>query len=158
SFPWSVAVGDFNGDGRPDLAVASSRSNDVSVLLGTGNGYFWPAAHFAASSSPASAAVADIDGDGRVGVAVANSGSNDVSVLLNNSPPSPVRLDLPRLLEVPAASGVAVGDFNQDGLPDVAVTSDQTNGLVSVFLGNGDGTFLAPSVSAAGRNARAVAV
>src|SRR2546427_3865796 len=81
--PQSVAVGDFNGDGRPDLAVANSGSNTVSVLLGIGDGTFQPARTFAAGSSPFSVAVGDLNGDWRPDLAVANYGSNTGSVLLS---------------------------------------------------------------------------
>jgi hypothetical protein len=56
--PVSVAVGDFNGDGKPDLAVANSVSNDVSVLLGNGDGSFQAARNFSAGISPVSVAIA----------------------------------------------------------------------------------------------------
>src|SRR5439155_27288608 len=67
SSPESVAVGDFNGDGRPDLAVANSgsSSNSVSILLGTGTGSFGSTNSFAVGSSPASVAGGDFNGDGR---------------------------------------------------------------------------------------------
>ena len=54
SFPYSVAVGDFNGDGRPDLAVANQSGNNVSILLGTGSGSFGPATNFAVGTNPKS--------------------------------------------------------------------------------------------------------
>ena len=85
-FPYSVAVGDFNGDGKPDLAVANYRSNNVSVLLGNGDGSFQAAQDFGAGSHPYSVAVGDFNGDGKPDLAVANSGSNNVSVLINNTP------------------------------------------------------------------------
>ena len=84
--PRSVAVGDFNGDGTPDLAVANRISNDVSVLLGNGDGSFQAAQYFRAGSGPFTVAVRDFDGDGRPDLAVANSGSANVSVLINNTP------------------------------------------------------------------------
>ena len=61
--PTSVAVGDFNGDGKLDLAVANSNSNTVSILLGTGAGTFGPKTDFGAGSSPRSVAVGDFNGD-----------------------------------------------------------------------------------------------
>src|SRR5437773_8612290 len=80
--PTSVAMGDFNGDGRPDLAVLNRVSQDVSVLLGNGDGTFGAQTRFAAGSYPYSVAVGDFNGDGRPDLAVANYLSNDVSVLL----------------------------------------------------------------------------
>ena len=84
--PLSVAVGDFNGDGVEDLAVANHSSNNVSVLLGNGDGSFQAALDFGAGSSPRSVAVGDFNGDGRPDLAVANENSNNVSVLINNTP------------------------------------------------------------------------
>ena len=84
--PGSVAVGDFNGDGKFDLAVANSGSNNVSVLLGNGDGSFQAPQNFGAGRSPVSVAVGDFNGDGVQDLAVANSGSNNVSVLINNTP------------------------------------------------------------------------
>jgi hypothetical protein len=81
-----VAVGDFDGDGKPDLAVANFGSNNVSVLLGNGDGSFQAAQNFGVGSSPYSVAVGDFNGDGVQDLAVANSGSNNVSVLINNTP------------------------------------------------------------------------
>src|ERR1700687_1024097 len=85
--PFSVAVGDFNGDGLQDLVVANGFSNDVSVLLGDGDGAFQEAQNFAVGSFPRSVAVRDFNSDGLQDLAVANLGSNDVAVLINNTPP-----------------------------------------------------------------------
>src|SRR5438067_331231 len=81
--PNSVAVGDFNGDGKPDLAVANLSSNTVSVLLGNGDGTFAPQQTFATGSSPYSVAVGDLNGDGLPDLAVSDANSNMVSVLLD---------------------------------------------------------------------------
>jgi hypothetical protein len=78
-----VAIGDFNGDGIPDLAVANSFSNNVSILLGTGTGTFGAATNFTVSGSPISVAIGDFNGDGMSDLAVANFGSNTISILLN---------------------------------------------------------------------------
>ena len=82
--PQSVAVGDFNGDGKPDLAVAngSSPGGSVSLLLGRGDGMFQTAVSYAAGAAPHSVVAGDFNGDGRVDLAVANAGGGNVSVLL----------------------------------------------------------------------------
>ena len=88
SVPNSVAVGDFNGDGVQDLAVANAGSNNISVLLGNGDGTFQAARSFAAGHGPVSVAVGDFNSDGKPDLAVANEFSNDVTVLINNTPVS----------------------------------------------------------------------
>src|SRR3989442_3564762 len=82
--PDSVAVGDFNGDGKLDLAVANFDSSDVSVLLGNGHGSFQAALTFGAGRSPCFVAVGDFNGDGKLDLVVANFDSNDISVLSGN--------------------------------------------------------------------------
>jgi FG-GAP-like repeat len=83
----AVAVGDFNGDGKPDLAVANDFDNDVSVLLGNGDGTFQVHVDYGAGYFPLSVAVGDFNGDGKPDLAVANATSNNVSVLLGNNCP-----------------------------------------------------------------------
>src|SRR5262249_39062652 len=82
--PHSVAVGDFNGDGKQDLAVANRVSDNVSILLGDGAGSFSGPTNFGAGSGPYSVAVGDFNGDGKQDLAVANYFSNNVSILLGN--------------------------------------------------------------------------
>src|SRR5437667_335940 len=82
--PQCVAIGDLNGAGNPDLAVANSDSTAVSVLFGNGGGSFALKTDFAAGTSPASVAIGDLNGDDKPDVVVANYTSNTVSVLLGN--------------------------------------------------------------------------
>jgi hypothetical protein len=128
-----VAVGDFNGDGFPDLAVANSGSNDVSVLLGNGDASFQPARSFGAATQPWSVAVGDFNGDGFPDLGVANLKSNDVSVLLGNGDASFRPVQNFSAGNQPVAA--AVGDFNGDGHQDLAV-ADQGGG-VSVLGASG---------------------
>ena len=79
-----MAVGDFNGDADPDLAVANVGSDNVSVLLGGGGGSFGAATNFAVGDMPRSVAVGDFNGDADPDLAVANFGSDNVSVLLEH--------------------------------------------------------------------------
>ncbi len=81
--PNSVAVGDFNADGKLDLAVANQSSNTVSVLLGAGNGTFAVKTDYVTGDEPYSVAIGDFNRDGKPDLAVVNVGSNTVSVLLN---------------------------------------------------------------------------
>ncbi|MCA2642153.1 FG-GAP-like repeat-containing protein, partial [Microcystis sp. M087S2] len=136
--PISVTVGDFNGDGKSDLAVANYNSNNVSVLLGTGTGSFGAATNFTVGTGPISVTVGDFNGDGKSDLAVANRYSNNVSVLLGTGTGSfgtatnfSVGIN-PR--------SVTVGDFNGDGKSDLAVANRYSNN-VSVLLGTGTGSF-----------------
>jgi hypothetical protein len=146
-----VAVGDFNGDGIQDLAVANWGSNTVSVLLGNGDGTFQAARNFAAGSHPSSVAVGDFNGDGIQDLAVAESGG--VSVLLGNGDGT---FEAAHSFAAGGPDSVLVGDFNRDGIQDLAVVSPFG---VRVLLGNGDGTFQTTHVSyVAGSDPLAVAV
>ncbi|PYM87134.1 MAG: hypothetical protein DME09_00365, partial [Candidatus Rokuibacteriota bacterium] len=139
--PFSVAMGDFDGDGKPDLAVANGGSNDVSVLLGNGDGTFKPAKNYEAGlgGGPLWVAVGDFNLDGKLDLVVANSSSDSVGVLLGNGDGT-FRPSVTFPAGGTAPQSVAVGDFNGDGKPDLAVASYYSNN-VTVLIGNGDGTF-----------------
>ena len=156
-FPFSVAVGNFNGDSDPDLAVANTGSGDVSVLLGGPGGSFGAATNFSVGNfaSPVSVAVGDFNGDGRRDLAVANQSPDTVSVLLGSGtgsfgPPASFAVGT-------RPTSVAVGDFNGDGKPDLAVTNLDSNN-VSVLLGSGTGSFGTATNFAAGSGPTSVAV
>ncbi len=80
--PDGIVVGDFNGDGRLDLATANSVDNTVSVLLATGGGSFSAPVAYAVGQSPSAIVATDLNGDGRLDLATANAGDNTVSTLL----------------------------------------------------------------------------
>ncbi len=94
--PASLAAADFNGDGKPDLAVANTVSGDVSVLVGNGDGSFRTADSYGASAGPWSVAAGDFNNDGWPDLAVANLESANTSVLLNTFVPANVALALVR--------------------------------------------------------------
>jgi hypothetical protein len=81
--PEFVAVADYNGDGKPDLAVANQGEADVSVLYGNGDGTFQSAVNFIVGTNPTSIAVGDVNNDGALDLEVANFNSNTVTALLN---------------------------------------------------------------------------
>jgi hypothetical protein len=151
--PFSVAVGDFNQDGIPDLVVANGggATSTVSIFLGNGDGTFRASREYDAGVDTFSVAVGDLNGDGKPDLVVANvgpSGNENIGVLLGNGDGTfmpVVEYNGPS----PGSPFVAVGDFNGDGKLDV-VTIGRISGslgtidVVSIHLGKGDGT-LAPA-------------
>ncbi|MGA7855005.1 MAG: FG-GAP-like repeat-containing protein [Candidatus Acidiferrales bacterium] len=204
SSPTSIAVGDFNKDGFADLAVVNMSANTVSIFLGNGDGTFKPPTTIVTGSAPTSivaeafnpsnpslldlavtnsvdntleifigngdgtfqkgvtyatgvtpvyVASADLDVDGNLDLAVADSGvatssngvGNSVSIFLGNGDgtfikPGGTRLDFPAGTN---PTSIAIADFNQDGLPDLAVTATGDDSF-ALLLGAGGGVFNAP--------------
>ena len=121
SGPLSVAIGDLNGDGKPDLAVANHPSSNVSLLLGDGTGAFGPATSFPAGTNPGSVAIGDLNGDGKPDLAVANATSNDVSILINTNDTTPPTVTVPADMTVEAtgSSGAAVNFASEVSATDL---------------------------------------
>ena len=153
--PTSVAIGDLDGDGNPDLAVANRRGNTISVLLGDDLGGFSAPTNFTVGTTPRSVAIGDLDGDGNPDLAVANRSSNSVSVLLGDGS-GDFSASTNFAAEIFPIS-VVIGDLNGDGNPDLAVTNGNSNS-VSVLLGDGSGGFSAPTTLAAGTRPISVAI
>jgi hypothetical protein len=153
--PTSVATGDLNGDGIPDLVVANENDDNISVLLGNGDGSFRPQLTWTAGHFPESIAIGDFNADGIPDLAVANTGGNCISILLGNGDGS-----FRNQLEYGVGRGpvsIATGDFNNDGNVDLVV-ANTTDLDVSILLGKGDGTFQSASFFATGSGPQSVVV
>ena len=155
SGPAAIVVADFNGDGKLDLAVANFNSNNVSILLGNGNGTFQAAMNYAVGNGPIALAAGTLKGSGTpIDLVVVNESDNTISVLVGKGDGTFPQVVGPYATQTPAGgnpTGVVIGDFNKDGNLDLAV-ADFIAQEVSVFLGNGDGTFQTAKTYAAGAN------
>jgi Bacterial Ig-like domain (group 3)/FG-GAP-like repeat len=150
--PAIAAVGDFNEDGIPDLAIENAGDDTISILLGQGDGTFLAAAAIPAIGTPpceiitlqsnCAIVVGDFNNDGHADLALTSGNDNTVVILEGHGNGlftpfngSPIRVgNLPEAL--------AIGDFNNDGIQDLAV-ANSTDSTISILLGNGDGTFTA---------------
>ena len=140
--PNSVVVGDFNRDGREDLATANQGTGNVSILLSNctavcQTGYFDPPINFATGSGPRTVAVGDFNRDGELDLAVSNILSNSVSVLIGSGGSFDPPLNNPVGTN---AQSVTVGDFNGDGNQDL-VTANFDSSNISILIGSGNGSF-----------------
>src|ERR1022692_3068040 len=144
--PQSVTVGDFNNDGIPDVVVTNNAMNNVGVFLGNADGTFQAQVTYATGPNPVFVAIADFNSDGALDLAVVDRDFNThgFSVLLGNGNGTfngHTEYSIGILGYTPSAA--AIGDFNNDGIPDIAVTTYSGN-AVSVLLGNGTGGFTSP--------------
>jgi hypothetical protein len=143
----SVVVHDFNGDGYQDLAILTYQTGLV-IFLGSASGGFTPAAGgpYSVGSNPYSIVAADFNGDGIPDLAITSFGNNNVIVLLGNGDGTFTPASGSPFAVGSYPEGLAVGDFNGDGIADLAIAA--TGGYqVTVLLGNGTGGFTAASGS-----------
>ena len=134
----AVAIDDFNADGNPDLVTANTNRDNVSVVLGNGNGTFQSSQQFAVGRNPLFVAVGDLNGDGAKDLVVPNEQDHNVSVLLGNGNGT---------FQVACNFGtgtfplaVGIGDLHADGVKDLVVSSPGADSL-TLLRGVGDGTF-----------------
>ncbi len=153
--PLSAAIGDFNNDGKQDIATANVDGSTVSVRLGNGTGGFSGIIEVSVGNAPTSIAVGDWNGDGKQDLAVPSSLSNSVSIRLGDGSGGFTN-----------AAGVSVGgfpisaasdDFNNDGKADLAV-ANYTSSTISIRLGDGTGNFSGSTTIAVSGNPRSIAV
>src|SRR4029077_10219455 len=136
--PDAIATGDFNGDGKLDLAVTNKGDKNVSILLGNGDGTLPSQTTVPPGLAPDAVVTGDFNGDGKPDLAVANFTDGTISILLGNGDGTFTAGTTITGVNSPVA--MVTGDFRNAGKLDLAVL-DQADGLVSVLLGNGDGTF-----------------
>ena len=132
-YPISIVAGDFNGDGRPDLAVSGypgSTGSTVYILLGNGDGTFQAPTSAIADASVSTLAAADLNGDGKLDLVLT---SSFVQIYLGNG--DGTFSNVSNYVGNSNFLAPAIADFDLDGKPDIAYGD-------VVFLGNGDGTFL----------------
>lgn len=153
--PTSITAGDFNGDGRLDLAVSAiGPPGRAAVLLQQANGTFGPSRTTAVEETPTGIVALDIDCDGRDDLAVANQASDTISILRSNGDGT---FENPQTIPPAQAGsgpiGMAVADFNRDGVMDFAVSNSVTPGnapSVRIFGGNCSGPFTLIATRTAG--------
>ncbi|MBZ5564256.1 MAG: FG-GAP-like repeat-containing protein [Acidobacteriia bacterium] len=138
--PNSVVTADFNGDGRPDLAITNLTDGTVSILLGKSDGTFHPRMDYPAGPEPWNVVTGDFNGDGKQDLAVRNF-YGQISILLGNGDGS-FRAPVPYLGGGVGGETIATADFNSDGKLDLVV-GNYPNAF-SILMGNGDGTFQSP--------------
>lgn len=138
--PYSVEVGDLDGDGKADLISTNFGNNTLSVLRGRGDGVFLPALSRSVGSNPISVVIGNFDNDTQPDAIVGNYGSNSVSYLRGNGNGT-----LQPPVNFPTGNNpyeVIAGHFDNDGDVDIATANGEASSL-SVLLGNGNGTFAA---------------
>ena len=153
-YPSSIGIGDLNGDGQPDLAVANFNGSSVTVLLNRGDGTFWPGTNYSVDPYPWTVVLADVNGDHKLDLVTPGEMSGNVVVRLGlgDGTFAPALLSSalapPFSEQLPYPEGLAVGDVNGDGNPDVVLAN--TAGVLgtnwaTVILGDGTGHFHSPT-------------
>lgn len=155
----NCSVTDYNGDGIPDLLVSGPDSSNLYLFTGNGNGTFGSAVAFSLASTPRQLSDGDFNRDGRPDLMVMNTAQNSIYFAANTTTRSTSGhfRTAQTLLTGTNPSSVKVADLNRDGRPDL-FTSNEGGNSVSVFYGNGDGSFQNQFVFATGQSPDGIVV
>ncbi|CAF1482117.1 unnamed protein product [Rotaria sp. Silwood1] len=157
SAPQTIVAGDFNNDKHLDIVVTNSKSSNIGLFLGYGDGLFSKQLTYSTGtdSQPWSAAVGDLNNDTRLDIVVTNRNSDSIGVFLGlgNGSFSNVTIYSTGLLSDPIS--IVILDFNRDNKLDIAVANSGANSI-SIYQGYGDGVFLSPMTYLTGYNSRPV--
>jgi len=156
--PTALIVGDFNGDGNPDVLVANTAGGDLSFYPGLGGGELGEELRLGLllNAEPVALAAADLTGNGAADIVVADNRRQSLQILLGLGEGA----FLEDILELDTEAGprsIAIGDLNGDGNPDIAVAERESD-TVRVFLGDGRGNFDEGTAFDTGTNPRMVQI
>lgn len=155
--PIAITVNDFNGDGKPDLAIVNQNSNNVTVLEGNGDGTFtpFPNSPLAVGNVPVAISSGTLSGSTGPALAIVNQKDNTVSVYLGNGNGTFFAASQSPLATDTTPSGVVIADFLQQSLGGIAISNTGT-GTVTVYVDIGSGLFTNALEPAAGKDPGAI--